>query len=109
MEGPICCNCPEKVRSSCPANSLKTTPVKEVIREEVSEDVVEKPFFFKVPHDFTDRATNDYNAENDIEKIKDRLAKCHGFGGLIRVNFLEVWGKFFESVIRVFDVWVRPA
>jgi hypothetical protein len=35
-----------------------------------------------------------------------RLAKCHGFGGLIRVNFLEVWGKFFESVIRVFDVWV---
>ena len=35
-----------------------------------------------------------------------RLAKCHRFGGLIRVNFLEVWGKFFESVIRVFDVWV---
>ena len=35
-----------------------------------------------------------------------RVAKCHGFGGLIRVNFLEVWGKFFESVIRVFDVWV---
>ena len=35
-----------------------------------------------------------------------RLAKCHGFGGLIRVIFLEVWGKFFESVIRVFDVWV---
>ena len=30
-----------------------------------------------------------------------RLAKCHGFGGLIRVNFLEVWGKYFESVIRV--------
>ena len=36
----------------------------------------------------------------------NRVAKCHGFGGLIRVNFLEVWGKFFESVIRVFDVWV---
>ena len=35
-----------------------------------------------------------------------RFSKCHGFGGLIRVNFLEVWGKFFESVIRVFDVWV---
>ena len=62
---------PEKVRSSCPANSLKTTPVKEVIREEVSEDVVEKPSFLEVPHDFADRATNDYNAENDIEKIKE--------------------------------------
>ena len=62
---------PEKVRSRCPANSLKTTPVKEVIREEVSEDVVEKPSFLEVPHDFADRATNDYNAENDIEKIKE--------------------------------------
>ena len=39
-------------------------------------------------------------------RVWSRLAKCHGFGGLIRVNFLEVWGKFFESVIRVFDVWV---
>ena len=38
--------------------------------------------------------------------VSVRLAKCHGFGGLIRVNFLKVWGKFFESVIRVFDVWV---
>ena len=46
---------------------------------------------------------------NRIDWIAVRLAKCHGFGGLIRVNFLEVWGKFVESVISVFDVWVRGA
>ena len=42
--------------------------------------------------------------KKQTEKSGIRVAKCHGFGGLIRVNFLEVWGKFFDSNIRAFDV-----
>ena len=47
-----------------------------------------------------------FSAAKKSNCLENRVAKCHGFGGLIRVNFLEVWGKLFESVIRVFDVWV---
>ena len=34
----------------------------------------------------------------------DRVVKCHGYCGYIRVKNLEDWGKFSESNIRVFDV-----
>ena len=89
---------PEKVRSSCVLKSLKTSPVKddtreevvegrahvpqcqqlcehqapspekEAIKEDLFEGVVEKPPFLEVPHDFGDRANNDY--EHDFEKTK---------------------------------------
>ena len=32
-----------------------------------------------------------------------RVGKCRGYGGFIRVNFLETWGKFFEGDIRAYD------
>ena len=32
-----------------------------------------------------------------------RDGKCRGYGGYIRVKFLETWGKFFESNIRAYD------
>ena len=32
----------------------------------------------------------------------NRVGKCRGYGGYIRVNFLETWGKFFESYIRAY-------
>ena len=32
-----------------------------------------------------------------------RVGKCRGYGGFIRVNFLETWGKFFENNIRAYD------
>ena len=32
-----------------------------------------------------------------------RVGKCRGYGGYIRVNFLETWGNFFESNIRAYD------
>ena len=90
---------PEKVRSSCVLKSLKTSPVKddtreevvegrahvpqcqqlcehqapspekEAIKEDLFEGVVEKPPFLEVPHDFEDRANNDY--EHDFEKTKE--------------------------------------
>ena len=90
---------PEKVRSSCALTALKTSPVKgeareevvegraqvpqcqllceplapspekEAIREDLFEGVVEKPPFLEVPHDFEDRANNDY--EHDFEKTKE--------------------------------------
>ena len=47
---------------------LAPSPEKEAIREELFEGVVEKPPFLEVPHDFEDRANNDY--EHDFEKTK---------------------------------------
>ena len=60
---------PEKVRSSCALNSLKTSPAKDDIREEVLDGAVEKPPQVQVPHDFEDRANNDYF--HDFEKVKE--------------------------------------
>ena len=48
---------------------LAPSPEKEAIREELFESVVEKPPFLEVPHDFEDRANNDY--EHDFEKTKE--------------------------------------
>ena len=48
---------------------LASSPEKEAIREDLFEGVVEKPLFLKVPHDFEDRANNDY--EHDFEKTKE--------------------------------------
>ena len=50
-------------------SSLAPSPEKEAIREEVVLDVVEKPPLVEVPHDFADRANNDY--EHDFEKTKE--------------------------------------
>ena len=50
-------------------SSLAPSPEKEAIREELFESVVEKPPFLEVPHDFEDRANNDY--EHDFEKTKE--------------------------------------
>ena len=50
-------------------SSLAPSPEKETIREELFESVVEKPPFLEVPHDFEDRANNDY--EHDFEKTKE--------------------------------------
>ena len=33
-----------------------------------------------------------------------RVAKCHRYGRLICVNFVEVWGKILECNIRASDV-----
>ena len=33
-----------------------------------------------------------------------RVAKCHRYGRLICVNFLEIWGKILECNIRASDV-----
>ena len=48
---------------------LAPSPEKEAIREEVVEGVVEKQPLVEVPHDFADRANNDY--EHDVEKTKE--------------------------------------
>ena len=32
--------------------------------------------------------------------VSNRVAKCHGYGGYIRVKKLEVWGKKFERIHR---------
>ena len=50
-------------------SSLAPSPEKEAIREEVVEGVVEKQPLVEVPHDFADRANNDY--EHDVEKTKE--------------------------------------
>ena len=39
-------------------------------RKEGGKEVVDVAEVVEVPHDFADRATNDYNKENDIEKIR---------------------------------------
>ena len=63
----------ETLRSEkrCTNSALLPSPEKEAIREEVVEDVVEKPSFklVEVPHDFEDRANNDY--DHDFEKTKE--------------------------------------
>ena len=65
---------------------LAPSPEKEAIREEVVEGAVEKPPLVEVPHDFADRANNDY--EHDFEKTKeaekllserDRCCFCHDY------------------------------
>ena len=64
---------------------LSPSPEKEAIREDLFEGVVEKPPFLEVPHDFEDRANNDY--EHDFEKTKeaekllseDRCCFCHDY------------------------------
>ena len=48
---------------------LAPSPEKEAIREEVVDGAVEKPPLMEVPHDFADRANNDY--EHDFEKTKE--------------------------------------
>ena len=67
-------------------SSLAPSPEKEAIREEVVLDVVEKPPLVEDPHDFADRANNDY--EHDFEKTKeaekllserDRCCFCHDY------------------------------
>ena len=60
---------PEKMRCNSALNTLKTSPVKEDIREEIGEEVVEKRPRVEVPHDFEDRVNNDY--EHDFEKTKE--------------------------------------
>ena len=60
---------PEKMRCNSALNTLKTSPVKEDVREEIGEEVVEKRPRVEVPHDFEDRANNDY--EHDFEKTKE--------------------------------------
>ena len=60
---------PEKVRCSSANISLKTSPVKDDFREEVLDGAVEKPPRVQVPHDFEDRANNDYF--HDFEKVKE--------------------------------------
>ena len=61
----------ETLRSekTCFNSALAPSPEKEAIREEVVEGAVEKPPLVEVPHDFADRANNDY--EHDIEKTKE--------------------------------------
>ena len=59
----------EKVRSSGASSSLKTSPGKDDLREEVLDGAVEKPPRVQVPHDFADRANNDYS--HDFEKVKE--------------------------------------
>ena len=65
---------------------LVPSPEKEAIREELAEGEVEKPPLLEVPHDFADRANNDY--EHDFEKTKeaekllsgrDRCCFCHEY------------------------------
>ena len=60
---------PEKVRSSGASSPLKTSPGKDDLREEVLDGAVEKPPQVQVPHDFADRANNDYF--HDFEKVKE--------------------------------------
>ena len=60
---------PEKVRCSTASNPLKTSPAKDDFREEVLDGEVEKPPKVQVPHDFEDRANNDYF--HDFEKVKE--------------------------------------
>ena len=50
-------------------NSLKTSPAKDDIREEVLDGAVEKPPQVQVPHDFADCANNDYF--HDFEKVRE--------------------------------------
>ena len=38
-----------------------------------------------------------------VQSFFIRVGKCRGYGGYIRVKFLETWGKFFESNIRAYD------
>ena len=45
------------------------TNLKIVGKEDLFEEVVEKPPILEVPHDFEDRANNDY--EHDFEKTKE--------------------------------------
>ena len=61
----------ETLRSekTCINSVLPPSPEKETIREEVVEDVVEKPSLVEDPHDFEDRANNDY--EHDFEKTEE--------------------------------------
>ena len=60
---------PEKVRNSCALNQLMTSPVKDDVREEIVQEAVEKLPLVEVPHDFENRANNDY--EHDFEKTKE--------------------------------------
>ena len=71
---------PEKVRNSVAINSLKTSPAKDDIREEVVESEVERPPLVEIPHDFADRANNDYSHDfekvNEAEKILRETDRC---------------------------------
>ena len=42
--------------------------------------------------------------QGPVERNTNRVGKCRGYGGYIRVKFLETLGKFFESNIRTYDV-----
>ena len=45
--------------------------MKDDIREELVEDVVEKPPLVEVAHDFADCANNDF--EHDFEKVQEAI------------------------------------
>ena len=45
--------------------------MKDNVREELGEDVVEKQPLLEVPHDFADRANNDY--EHDFERVQEAV------------------------------------
>ena len=66
---------PEKVRCNSALNILKTSPVKDDVREEVEvevEEEVEKRPRLKVPEDYEDRANNDlWDWDADQEKVKE--------------------------------------
>ena len=66
---------PEKVRFNSALNTLKTSPVKDDVREEVEvevEEEVEKRPRLKVPEDYEDRANNDlWDWDADQEKVKE--------------------------------------
>ena len=51
---------PEKVRCNSALNILKTSPVKDDVREEVVQEAVEKLPLVEVPHDFANRANSDH-------------------------------------------------
>ena len=71
---------PEKVRSSGASSPLKTSPGKDDLREEVLDGAVEKPPQVQVPHDFEDRANNDYfhyfEKVKEAEKILRETDRC---------------------------------
>ena len=70
---------PEKLRSNSSMESLATSPVKDNVREDVGEEVVEEhpqvvvppDQLVWVPPDFEDRANNDY--DYDLEKVDEAV------------------------------------
>ena len=61
---------PCQVLKRCEA-TLATSPVKDDIREDVGEEVVEEHLQVVVPPDFEDRANNDYH--HDLKKVDEAM------------------------------------